>query len=487
MLRDWNAYHERAWGKAELAPVAGVPKDTYGGWAATIVDSLDTLLIMDLKAEYEEAVEFALKIDFKAMPEGVVSSFEATIRYLGGFLSAYDLSGDHRLLLKAIEVADLIYKAFDTPNRMPVHAIDFAVIRSNQPQLASEESSIAGLGSLALEFLRLTQLTGDRRWYDAPRRVMEVFSAAQNKTRLPGMWPAKPINARTGNLWNGTGLFHMGGDSDSHYEYLLKTHILIGGSSFYEGMYRQATDTIVQNILYRPMLPNNPDVLLPGQISFDQNDTLQHMYRVDHLACFTGGMLALGGKVTNNDSHIELGRKVTEGCVEMYSHSPLGIMPDEAFVLPCDKCALSSDANCCTFDRDLWLAECLGRTKGGERLGCESRQISGIISVQNAEFKLRPEALESIFYMYRITGDKTMPDMAWEMFERIKEHTWTEYASAAIMNVMDLEAPKKDEMESYWFAETLKYLYLIFSEEDLISLDEWVFNTEAHPFRRPKS
>lgn len=88
MLRDWNAYHERAWGKAELAPVAGVPKDTYGGWAATIVDSLDTLLIMDLKAEYEEAVEFALQIDFKAMPEGVVSSFEATIRYLGGFLSA---------------------------------------------------------------------------------------------------------------------------------------------------------------------------------------------------------------------------------------------------------------------------------------------------------------------------------------------------------------------------------------------------------------
>jgi len=42
-----------------------------------------------------------------------------------------------------------------------------------------------------------------------------------------------------------------------------------------------------------------------------------------------------------------------------------------------------------------------------------------------------------------------------------------------------------DEMESFWLAETLKYFYLLFSTPDVISLDDWVLNTEAHPFRRP--
>ena len=52
--------------------------------------------------------------------------------------------------------------------------------------------------------------------------------------------------------------------------------------------------------------------------------------------------------------------------------------------------------------------------------------------------------------------------------------------------VIKLSAVQIDDMESYWFAETLKYFYLLFSEPDFISLDDYVLNTEAHPFRLTK-
>jgi len=88
----------------------------------------------------------------------------------------------------------------------------------------------------------------------------------------------------------------------------------------------------------------------------------------------------------------------------------------------------------------------------------------------------RPEAVESLFILYRITGNITLQDKAWNMFQAVEKHTRTEIANAAIDDVTttDPPPPKSDRMESFWTAETLKYFYLIFSELDLISLDEYV-------------
>lgn len=87
--------------------------------------------------------------------------------------------------------------------------------------------------------------------------------------------------------------------------------------------------------------------------------------------------------------------------------------------------------------------------------------------------------------MYRITGDQSWADKGWTMFEATIRASRTEYANSAV-NDVTLEVPRLlDEMESFWIAETLKYYYLLFSEPDVINLDEWVLNTEAHPFKRP--
>ena len=97
-----------------------------------------------------------------------------------------------------------------------------------------------------------------------------------------------------------------------------------------------------------------------------------------------------------------------------------------------------------------------------------------------------PEAIESVWYMYRITGDKTWQDKGWRMYEAIMKACKTEVGHSAVAEVASPEGTSQlDEMESFWLAETLKYFYLLFTTPDVISLDDWVLNTEAHPFLRP--
>lgn len=121
-LHAWNGYKENAWGKDELTPVTASYKNPFNGWGATLVDSLDTLWIMGLKQEFEEAVTKVKSIDFQTSRRGDIPLFETVIRYLGGLLGAYDVSGgQYRVLLdKAVELGEILIGAFDTPNRMPI-------------------------------------------------------------------------------------------------------------------------------------------------------------------------------------------------------------------------------------------------------------------------------------------------------------------------------------------------------------------------------
>ena len=121
-MTSWNGYKKKAWMHDELSPVSGLYRDPFCGWAATLVDSLDTLWIMGFKEEFEEAVNAVKSIDFTTSNRQEIPLFETVIRYLGGLIAAYDLSrGTYRVLLdKAIELAEVLMGAFDTPNRMPM-------------------------------------------------------------------------------------------------------------------------------------------------------------------------------------------------------------------------------------------------------------------------------------------------------------------------------------------------------------------------------
>ena len=111
------------------------------GLAATLIDSLDTLKIMGMEEEFQEAVEYAVnKVDFDQ--NTMVSFFETTIRIVGGLLSAYHLDGerDKRLLDKAKEMADRLLPAFDTAMGMPraqVNLKRYVCIFSSKYQLSN--------------------------------------------------------------------------------------------------------------------------------------------------------------------------------------------------------------------------------------------------------------------------------------------------------------------------------------------------------------
>jgi mannosyl-oligosaccharide alpha-1,2-mannosidase len=231
--------------------------------------------------------------------------------------------------------------------------------------------------------------------------------------------------------------------------------VLSAKPTFDGSLYDYAMSTAIAHTMYRPMVEDKADVLIASSNVNGQRHTTGQ-----HLVCFAGGMLMLGGQLFENDTHIDVGRKISDGCAWTYKNAPNGIMPEVFSMTACPS-----------------LSECEYTEPNSETKPSSE--------VNDSRYVLRPEAIESIFYMYRMTGERKYQDIAWDMFQAIDASTRTEFGNAALSDMMKTPPDKYDSMKSFWLAETLKYFYLIFSDTNLISLDEFVLNTEAHPFRIP--
>lgn len=509
-LRCWSSYRKKAWLKDELNPISGNFRDRFGGWGVTLVDSLDTLWVMDLEDELTEAIEAVSTIDFKTATEKYIDVFETTIRYLGGLLSAFELTSNKSLLRKAIEIGEMLLVAFDTPNHMPMSRWDWQKAAEGHSQLASERTSAAELGSLTLEFTRLSQITGDPIWYDKVARITSVFASQQSKTKIPGLWPVS-VNSRS-SIVNNEVYFSLGGMSDSLYEYLSKAYLLLGGlEKSYKTMYLNAIKAATTHLIFRPMTPEHHDILLLGDAYASSQRDITLDPQVQHLGCFLAGTLAHSSKIFSEPSHLDTAHKLLQGCIWAYNVSTLGIMPESMSVVPCNS-QFSKSTKSCPWDFARWKSEISARKYHNQQISINDSPASsthrdekeepplpeGITSISNLYYLLRPELIESLFIMYRVTGDRSLPEVAWTIFNRINEATKTEFGNAEVESIFvdhtasstgesttnsSLKIRKRDRMESYWLSETLKYFYLIFSEVDVWSLDEVVFSTEGHPFK----
>ncbi|OBT90838.1 hypothetical protein VE02_00404 [Pseudogymnoascus sp. 03VT05] len=659
-LHAWQGYKKYAWGHDEVGPVKGGFRDPFCGWAATIVDSLDTLWIMGLKDEFEEALETVEKIDFTTSPKTSIPVFETTIRYLGGLLAAYDISDAKYpvLLTKATELGEILMSIFDTPNRMPVLHYQWQPQSASERHRAAGNSNFAELGSLTMEFTRLAQLTGEHKYYDAVARITNALVEWQERgTEIKGIFPdsvdasgcnatfvppvetpaAIPSQNATEKLFprrpfteeeicRPQGLtpgpqrqsFSMGGGQDSTYEYFSKMHLLLGGlDSTYRTLYTNTMDAIRSHLLYRPLIPGNRNVLFSAKMQInpylpdDRNHEM--IYEVTHLTCFIGGMVGMGAKLFEIDNDLSIAEKLADGCVWAYEATKSGVMPEDARAVPCEdplhcdwdeekyykfldprwslregeieeyekekkrkekvrvemaekkakeekeakekplmaegevdavvpladgtatyslggsappaaninrRRAISTNATAVvgTDEKEAlpeipYVAPSKTATEGvpvnpHERSLPKGREdpyrplsheefISdllernnlplGFAKVESDKYILRPEAIESVFYLHRITGSPVWSTKGWGMFESIINSTRTTIGHSAFSGVNRErgQGHKQDSMESFWLAETLKYFYLLYSEPDVVSLDEWVLNTEAHAFRRP--
>ncbi|KAI4132792.1 MAG: hypothetical protein LQ338_000496 [Usnochroma carphineum] len=480
-VHSWAGYKKYAWKEDELAPIRGGHATTFGGWGATLVDSLDTLWLMGLKGDFEEALKAVEEIDFSTPRLEKLNVFETTIRYLGGFLGAYDLSGGKypMLLDKAKEVGDFLYGAFDTPNRLPVTRWDWEAARKGKMQEAPESALIAEVGSLTLEFTRLAQLTKDAKYFDAIQRITDVLDEQQNKTALPGLWPVI-MDARQGKFFD-VG-FTLGGMADSTYEYLPKQHLLLGGlTQQYKKMYETALGPAMKHIFFHAMNPEDEEILVSSSVRVNMNaGVIVPEFKGQHLASFTGGMVGIGAKIFERPDDLKTARQLVDGCIWGYNHTQTGIMPEIFHMVPC-----KDDE--CKWDEGRWLRAVASRTDKIERIfesmtdeakgrwvADDQRLPQGFSSIPDRKYILRPEAIESVFVFYRITGEKKYQDAAWRMFTAIEKYTRTDIANAPIHDVTAADPPKDDRMESFWLAETLKYFYAIFADPEVLSLDDYV-------------
>lgn len=502
-MHAWSGYKHRAWMADAILPLIGARSNQFCGWSATLIDSLDTLWIMDLEGEFDEAIEAVLTIDFAQNAASCeVNVFESTIRYLGGLLAAYDLSQDSRLLPKLKELGDILNSAFKTSTGMPCGRCISAATRSDA--VPPTAIPLADLGSFYLEFGRLWQITNDEKYLKTLNFLTELFERNQQKSSIPGLWPqwlnTTSLNETDAHFATSFHHYSLGAQSDSAYEYLVKAHLMFGGiTSQYAKMWESAVNPLLSLMVFRAQLPPesrkiSDDILFSGIISRKpENISVFLDPRTEHLACFAGGLFALSGRVFHRPYDLKAGAALTNGCVWAYNATVTGIMPETFGLLGCDN--VDSDQQC-PWNKTAFNLE-RASTPYCAYDGCRTLP-DGFLSSIDKHYALRPEAIESVFVLYRITGDENWRDKGWTMFQHIIEHTRTRFGHATIEDTTKLSLQPmivngekvmvnatmhRDEMESFWLAETLKYFWLLFSDPDLLSLDEWVFNTEAHPLR----
>ncbi|XP_072244684.1 mannosidase, alpha, class 1B, member 1b isoform X2 [Leuresthes tenuis] len=431
----WKGYKDYAWGHDELRPISKSYSEWFG-LGLTLIDALDTMWILGLKQEFEEAKTWvATKLTFNKNVD--VNLFESTIRILGGLLSTYHLTGNTLFLDKAKDIGSRLMPAFNTQSKIPYSDVNIGKGTAHPPRWTSD-SSVAEVTSIQLEFRELSRLTQEPHYQSAVAEVMKRVHQLDGK--LDGLVPMF-INTNSGQFTH-QGIYTMGARADSYYEYLLKQWIQ-GGKKENQLLedYLQAIEGLMKNLLQKSL----PSALtFVGELSHGQFSP-----KMDHLVCFLPGTLALGAHNGLPAEHMNLAKQLMETCYQMYIQMETGLSPEIV------------------------------------HFNMHQGSIGDIdVKLADRHNLLRPETVESLFYLYRFTKDHKYQDWGWEILQNFNKHTKVSSGGyTSINNVRDPEYPSpRDKMESFFLGETLKYLYLLFSDDlNLISLDQYVFNTEAHP------
>ncbi|POI34101.1 hypothetical protein CIB84_002147 [Bambusicola thoracicus] len=389
-----------------MEAAAGQGSVSKGGLrGATVVDALDTLYIMELEEEFQEAKTWVEK-SFDLNVNGEASLFEVNIRYIGGLLAAYYLTGEEVFKSKALELGEKLLPAFNTPTGIPRGVIN----------LGRQDTCPYKHVILVLNVLNIRKVL---KRVEKPQGLYPNFLSP-----VTGNWVQHHVS--------------IGGLGDSFYEYLIKSWLMSDKKdSEAKKMYDDALEAIEKHLVKKSA----------GGLTYIaewRGGILDH--KMGHLACFSGGMIALGaehGGEERKQHYMDLAAEITNTCHESYARSDTKLGP-EAFRFDAGTEAMA--------------------TRLSERY-----------------YILRPEVVESYLYMWRLTHDVKYRQWGWEVVKALEKHCRVEAGFSGIRDVYTTVPTHDNMQQSFFLAETLKYLYLLFCEDDVLSLDDWVFNTEAHP------
>ena len=405
----WQGYRQFAWGYDDLQPLTKKGKNWYKtSLLMTPVDAFDTFILMGMKTESEEAKQLIFsQLNFDV--DNDVQLFEVTIRLLGGLQSAYELDGDKRFLSLAKDLAERLLPAFNTVTGMPCRYVNL-----QSGALRDSINNPAEIGTLMLEFGKLSILTGDKKYYALAKKAMMEVYKRRSKIGLVGL----QIDVINGN-WTNTESA-IGAYIDSYYEYLFKSWKLFADKDF-----KKAWD-VHQKAIQQYLISKQDSGWFLKHVDMNTGNEVSSTYGA--LDAFYAGLCAYSGDVSS-------ARQIQKA--NYYMWRKFNIEPEE-------------------FDF---------RTN----------------KILSAHYVLRPENLESCFYLYRFTNDENYLWMGKRMVDDVIEHCRTDIGYASLKNVQTYE--KANSMQSFFFAETLKYAFILFSDKSILNLDHIVLNTEAHPFK----
>ena len=429
--RGYDAYMTHALPDAELRPLSctGGNFDLVKVPMVTLIDTLDTLVIMGDYEEFRRSVwlvgrnipDFDIDVN--------ISVFETTIRVLGGLLSAHMMAidpkldiyagggsikvpepYDGRMLELAKDLGTRMLPAFDTDTGIPYGTVN---LQSGVPKGETEIASTAGAGTLLLEFEVLSRLTGDRSYGDAAMKATKALYDRRSSIGLLG----KHIHTRTGKWFESVS--GIGSNSDSFYEYLLKSYLLFRDNSLYD-MFMDTYRAVKEHVQHGDWFSD-----------VDMFSGKSRRHRSEMLQAFWPGIEAILGLSSSSAQLLNAFYAIW---------NDMGLYPEE-------------------FDYGQW--------KPGK--------------VPNeALYLLRPELIESTYHHYRVTKDKSWIGAGIKFLEAVDSTTRTNCGHASVKNIATGELV--DSMPSFFLSETCKYLYLLFDSNNFIHDRAYIFSTEAHPF-----
>ncbi|KAM5295273.1 ER degradation-enhancing alpha-mannosidase-like protein 3 isoform 3-T3 [Glossophaga mutica] len=431
----YGNYMEHAYPADELMPLTcrgrvrgqepsrGDVDDALGKFSLTLIDSLDTLVVLNKTKEFEDAVRKVLR-DVNLDNDVVVSVFETNIRVLGGLLGGHSLAimlkekGEYmqwyndELLHMAKQLGYKLLPAFNTTSGLPYPRINLKFgIRKPEARTGTEtDTCTACAGTLILEFAALSRFTGATVFEEYARKALDfLWEKRQRSSNLVGV----TINIHTGDwVRKDSG---VGAGIDSYYEYLLKAYVLLGDDSFLE-RFNTHYDAIMRYI-------SQPPLLLDVHI---HKPMLNARTWMDALLAFFPGLQVLKGDIRPAIETHEMLYQV----IKKHNFLP------EAFT---------------TDFRVHW-----------------------------AQHPLRPEFAESTYFLYKATGDPYYLEVGKTLIENLNKYARVPCGFAAMKDVRT--GSHEDRMDSFFLAEMFKYLYLLFADkEDIIfDIEDYIFTTEAH-------
>eukprot|EP00912_Choanoflagellata_sp_UC4_P000085 UC4_evm3s59 len=425
--------------------------DALGNYSLTLVDSLDSLAIMGERNRFWSALRLVNStISFDQNTN--VQVFEVNIRVLGALLSSHIFASDPvfgmldpapeppyqgELLRLAKDLGDRLLPAFtETATGIPHPRVNLrhglVSRRAGLPPTAYNQTCTAGAGTLLLEFGLLSSLTGDPIYARLSRKALfELWRRRSNVTGLLG----STLDIQTGiwiNKFSG-----LGAGIDSFYEYLLKAYALFGNEE-YLVMFDESYSSIHNHLLF------------PG-----------HGYTKSSGKNRETKSSPFYGIPIYTNVHMENGNTATNWIDSLAAYFP-GIQ------------VMHGDLELAALHHAVYHA--LWR-----RYKSIPERFNWLLKVPDvAVYPLRPEFVESTYILYRATRDRHYLRVGKEILEALLSTPRTSCGFATLHDVRD--GSIEDRMESFFLSETLKYLYLLFDEANVLHSDigPYVFNTQAH-------